>query len=76
MLKKDKKTVLVTGGNRGLGLAIVKSLSDAGYFVIAAARSCSSELTQFTGKAFGKTIQCSLAGSINRQSIKSRRSNN
>ena len=46
MLKKDKKTVLVTGGNRGLGLAIVKSLSDAGYFVIAAARSCSSELTQ------------------------------
>ena len=38
------KLVLVTGGNRGLGLSIVKSLAEAGYSVIAAARSLTPEL--------------------------------
>lgn len=40
------KVVLVTGGNRGLGLSIVQSLAEAGYSVVAAARSLTPELTQ------------------------------
>lgn len=40
------KVVLVTGGNRGLGLSIVQSLAEAGYSVVAAARSLTPELMQ------------------------------
>ena len=36
--------VLVTGGSRGLGLAIARALADAGYRVIAVARSEGAEL--------------------------------
>ncbi|MBG1233862.1 SDR family NAD(P)-dependent oxidoreductase [Aestuariivirga litoralis] len=39
------RNVLVTGGSRGIGLAIVKRLSNAGYQVIAVARSESEVLT-------------------------------
>lgn len=45
-----QRTVLVTGGNRGLGFAIVQSLAEAGYFIVAAARSCTPELTEFMGE--------------------------
>ena len=40
------KVVLVTGGNRGLGISIVQSLAEAGYSVVAAARSLTPELMQ------------------------------
>jgi len=41
-----QQVVLVTGGNRGLGFAIVQTLAEAGYSVVAAARSCTPELEQ------------------------------
>ncbi|MDX1695603.1 MAG: SDR family oxidoreductase [Ketobacteraceae bacterium] len=47
MENAKQRVVLVTGGNRGLGFAIVQSLVEAGYSVIAAARSCTPELEQF-----------------------------
>ena len=44
MQSPEDKVVLVTGGNRGLGFSIVQSLADAGYVVVAAARSRTPEL--------------------------------
>lgn len=44
MLDNDQKVVLVTGGNRGLGLAIVNYLAEAGYLVVAAARTYTNEI--------------------------------
>jgi 3-oxoacyl-[acyl-carrier protein] reductase len=39
------RNVVVTGGSRGLGLAMSRQLADAGYRVIAVARSASAELS-------------------------------
>ena len=48
MVNSNQRVVLVTGCNRGLGFAIVQSLAQAGgYSVVAAARSCTSELEKF-----------------------------
>ena len=45
------RNVVVTGGSRGLGLAMSGALADAGYRVIAVARSLSPELTEAARKA-------------------------
>ena len=46
MQKNQDRTILLTGGNRGLGLAIAKTLSDAGYKVVAVARTRTVELDE------------------------------
>lgn len=47
------RNVLVTGASRGLGLAISRGLSEAGYRVIALARTQGPELTQLLDAAKG-----------------------
>jgi 3-oxoacyl-[acyl-carrier protein] reductase len=42
------RVVYVTGGSRGIGLAVVKALAQAGYSVIAVARTTTPELNELT----------------------------
>src|SRR5271170_2978526 len=59
------RNVIVTGGSRGLGLGIAVALRDAGYRVLAVARSQSEELGSAIAKtgAAGKIgfVPCDLA---------------
>lgn len=52
-----QRVALVTGGSRGLGFAIVQSLAEAGYSVVAAARSCTSELENFMAENGNVTFE-------------------
>lgn len=45
----DKKTAIITGGNRGIGLSITETFVDAGYAVIVGARTDTGLESRFPG---------------------------
>jgi 3-oxoacyl-[acyl-carrier protein] reductase len=52
------RNVIVTGGSRGIGLGIVRRLAEAGYHVMALARSESPELRQAVEQAASSGTGC------------------
>ena len=57
----NKKTVVITGGNRGIGLDITKKFLDAEYFVIVGART-DMDLAEYSDNqiCFIKTLYLNL----------------
>lgn len=58
-MKTDKRTALVTGGNRGIGLAIVEGLADRGYQVLLGSRNLKSG-QEAAAKVNGEVIAVQL----------------